>query len=462
MRLTRSVLLLTVVVLAAALLTPSPATGSSTPRPPAPLAFRRPVPLSSFAPLRTVMSHEYSLESGDGLSDHEWSGEPGIEVDRWGTIYVSGVCCVVAASPVWVSRDDGRTFREMRTPAHIREWTVGAEGDLEVDDAGRVFFADTTAANIMFTRWSAQGRSWDFTIPGLGIIPVDDRPWLAWTPDNLYLYINSGSYIQVYRSPDGGLLWVAGAPLTWKGSISGQPFWPGHMAADRTRGTVYVTGPVPGTGDRQQMGSAVSTDGGRTFRNAVVFAPRAGEEISPIFTGITTVDDAGNAYAAWSTWTRRGCSVFYGVSTDQGASWSKPVRVSSGPGCATFPWIDATARGRVAIAYYQTPTTRQQPPPEPGLVGEPPEAPPFQDNVPNDAPWHLRVASITGADTAHPAMVDAQVPFPTPLFLGPMLRQPWDYIGVDLGRDGIIRTVFVEKYKDSAPRTWFVASRPVF
>jgi hypothetical protein len=210
------------------------------------------------------------------------------------------------------------------------------------------------------------------------------------------------------------------------------------------------------------MGSAVSTDGGRTFRNAVVFVPRKGEQISPIFTGITTVDDAGNAYAAWSTWTRRGCSVFYGVSTDRGASWSKPVRVSSGPGCATFPWIDATARGRVAIAYYQTPTTRQQPPPEPGLVGEPPAAPPFQDNVPNDAPWHLRVAYISGADSAQPSIVDAQVPFSTPLLLGPMLRQPWDYIGVDLGRDGVIRTVFVEKYKDSAPRTWFVASRPVF
>jgi hypothetical protein len=111
------------------------------------------------------------------------------------------------------------------------------------------------------------------------------------------------------------------------------------------------------------------------------------------------------------------------------------------------------------VAYYETLTTKQQPITPPPL-GPPPD-PAFQDNVPPDAEWHLRVAYVTGADTKRPAIVGGQVPFDTPLFLGPMLRQPWDYLGVDMGRDGVVRTVFSEKYLDSAPRNWFVSSLPV-
>ncbi|HJP66181.1 MAG TPA: hypothetical protein VKA30_07755 [Actinomycetota bacterium] len=435
----------------------SASSGSTT------LRFNDPVPLSSFSPLRTVMSHVYSLEDAQRPSEHEWSGEPGLEVDPWGTIYVAGVCCVVAASPVWVSRDDGRTFRELATPAHLREWTIGAEGDLEVDDAGRVFFADTTVPTINVTRWSAQGRDWDFTLPAIGVLPVDDRPWLAWTPQYLYLFINHDAFISVYRSSDGGLLWEPMGPLNWRGGVGG--FFPGHIAADRKSGAVWVAGAVPKSQvppgrAETELGSAVSTNFGESYTEAVVYAPRDGEALSPQFTGILTVDDAGYGYTTWSTWTRHGgCSVFFAVSKNHGRSWSRPVRVSSGPGCATFPWIDATSRGRLAVAYYQTPTMKQNPI-EPPPVG-PPDNPAFQDNVPDDAPWNLRVAYVTGADTRHPQVRDAQVPFDTPLFVGPLDREPWDYLGVDLGRDGVIRVVFTEKYQDSAPRNWFVASRPV-
>jgi hypothetical protein len=456
--------LIVLFALIAGLGTVAPAARSAASTAPKPeLRFESPVPLSSFSPPRTVVSHAYSLQDLQRPSPHEWSGEPGLEVDRWGTIYVSGVCCVVAASPVWVSRDNGRTFRELATPAHVREWTVGAEGDIEIDDAGTVFFADTTAANIQFTRWSAQGRSWDFTIPALGVVPVDDRPWLAWTPQYLYLFINHDAYITVYRSPDDGLLWEPMGPLNWGGGIGG--FFPGHMAADRRTGAVWVAGAVPRSQvpphrTDTELGSAVSIDQGQSYREAVVYAPKSGEALSPQFTGMMTVDDAGYGYTTWSTWTRTGgCSVFFAVSKDQGRSWSRPVKVNSGPGCATFPWIDASAKGRLALAWYETDTMKQKPISQPP-VG-PPSNPAFQDNVPDDAPWDLHVALVTGADTRRPAITEAKVPFDTPLFLGPLERQPWDYLGVDLGRDGVIRVVFSSKYHDSAPRNWFVASKPV-
>jgi hypothetical protein len=421
------------------------------------LRFNEPVALSSFSPVRTVVSHVYSIQDGSTPSEHEWSGEPGLEVDRVGNIFVSGVCCVVAASPVWVSRNGGRTFRELRTPAHIREWTIGAEGDLEIDDAGRVFFADTTVPTINFTRWGPQGRKWEFTLPAIGVLPVDDRPWIAWSAPYLYMFINHGSFISVYRSGDGGLLWEFMGPLNWGSGVGG--FFPGHIAADRKTGVVWVAGLVPGSGDTSQLGGAVSVDGAATWRQSVVHTPGKSQEIAPVFTGVITVDDAGTGYTSWSVSSDKGCTVFFASSKDLGKSWSKPVRVSSGRGCATFPWIDASSAGKLAVAYYETLTTKQQPITPPPL-GPPPD-PAFQDNVPPDAEWHLRVAYVTGADTKRPAIVGGQVPFDTPLFLGPMLRQPWDYLGVDMGRDGVVRTVFSEKYLDSAPRNWFVSSLPV-
>jgi hypothetical protein len=361
---------------------------------------------------------------------------------------------VVASSPVWVSRDNGKSFKELRTPAHVREWTVGAEGDIDVDDAGRVFFADTTAANIQFTRWSAQGWKWDFTLPALGVVPVDDRPWIAWTRKYLYMFINHDAFIAVYRSNDGGILWSTNGPLNWGNDTGG--FFPGHMAANRNTGALWVGGAVPGTKARGYLGSAVSIDYGKTFTQRVVYAPGKGEQLSPVFTGIMTVDAAGYGYEAWSTWTKDGCRVHFAVSKDLGNTWSKPIDVGPRVGCSTFPWIDAGDKGEVALAYYYTPTTRQT------KVPKGTDRPPYQDNVPDDAPWNLRIAYVIGADTKHPVVTDARVPFKTPMFLGPLSREPWDYIGVDMGTDNVIRSVFVEKFKDSAPQTWFVSSKPVF
>ena len=38
---------------------------------------------------------------------------------------------------------NGKKFTEMESPGHVREWGIGAEGDLAVDHKGNVFFVDT-------------------------------------------------------------------------------------------------------------------------------------------------------------------------------------------------------------------------------------------------------------------------------------------------------------------------------
>jgi hypothetical protein len=84
----RPLVLLIALATVFAIFAPSGPSSASAPPPKPTLRFNDPVAMSSFSPLRTVMSHAYSLENGQGFSEHEWSGEPGLERDRFGTIYV--------------------------------------------------------------------------------------------------------------------------------------------------------------------------------------------------------------------------------------------------------------------------------------------------------------------------------------------------------------------------------------
>ncbi|HET7482427.1 MAG TPA: hypothetical protein VFK89_06140, partial [Actinomycetota bacterium] len=222
-----------------------------------PYKFGKPVSLTSFSPLRTGESTVYTARSGKQQSDHEWSGEPSLQIDDKGTIYIAGTCCVGPAAPVWYSTDNGKTFKEMETPGHAREWGIGAEGDLAVDHDGHVWFVDTYVPGLLTTRWSDNGKTWDFTSPTAGTVPgFDDRPWLTYSKDALYLYVNHVSHTAVYRSTDGGMSWDGGTILQWQGNPTGQPFFPAHLAANEKTGKLWVVGVVSDNG-KSVLGSAV-------------------------------------------------------------------------------------------------------------------------------------------------------------------------------------------------------------
>lgn len=437
------------------------------------LQFTKPVALESFSPLRTIVGTVYSLQDGGEPSDHEWSGEPVLQIDKSGTIYIGGTCCVVAASPVWYSKN-GKKFVEAESPGHVREWGIGAEGDLAVDDDGNVYFVDTYIPGLLVTKWSDHGETWEYTVPATGVVPgFDDRPWFAWSKKALYLYVNHVTHTAVYRSTDGGITWLSEGPLTWEGSAFGQPYFPGHIAADRTKGTLWVAG-VNSVEGGNGLGSAVSTDGGQTFTEAVVTTPETGKTFSPIFTGTTAVDAAGNGYVTWSETNAEGCDVFYASSTNLGKSWSKPVKASSGPGCATFPWITADDRGEVALAWYQTPFRPKKAPTaaerfmsiltgRTSLYGGMTLAlAPYQDEVPEDARWYLHAAMVSDAAGRKPVVTGARVPTKTPVLEGPLRRELWDFLQLDIGSDGRLHITYSEKFKDSAPQTWYVATKNGF
>jgi hypothetical protein len=432
------------------------------------LSFTKPVALESFAPPRTAASTVYSARNGEMPSDHEWSGEPVIQVDDKGVIYIAGTCCVVASSPVWRSTDKGKKFTEMESPGHVREWGIGAEGDLAVDHKGNVFFVDTYIPGLLMSAWSDHGKSWEYTIPANGVVPgFDDRPWLAYSNKALYLYVNHVSHTAVYSSTDGGQTWTTEGPLSWDGSPLGQPYFPGHIATHEKTGALWVSGLVTHN-DESVLGSAVSKDGGQTFTEAVITKPQRKGGFSPIFTGTTAVDSSGNGYTTWSTYDKKGCDVYYAASTNGGKSWHDPVKVNTGPGCATFPWVTAGANGKIALAWYETPATKRADPGELALrtlsgrtIYNGLELPiaAFQDEVSDDAPWYLHVAAIRDAGAARPRIAEARVPSKTPVLLGPMERELWDFLQLDIGPDGRVHVTYSDKYKDSAPQTWYVGTK---
>jgi hypothetical protein len=474
----RRVLTAIVVWLVAAAMMASPAVSGPRPKKAPKVAakaakgieFNKPTAMQSFSPLRTAVGTVYSIQDGETEPpDNEWSGEPSIAVDNKGTIYIAGTCCVGPAAPVWYSNDNGKTFREMETPGHLREWGIGAEGDLAVDNDGHVFFIDTYIPGLMASRWSDNGETWDYTMPAAGVVPgFDDRPWITWGNDSLYLYVNHVSHTAVYRSDDGGQTWTTGAPLSWQGDMTGQPFFPAHLAADRKTGTLWVSGIVESDGETV-IGNLVSTDGGQTFSESVVSQAQRDGGFSPIFTGMTTVDEKGTGYVAWSTFDKEGCDVYYAASTNNGKSWNKPVRLNTGKGsCATFPWIQATEDGKLAAVWYETPSVKPAPAGEKVLRAltaggtiygnlEIPLAP--QDELSEDAPWYLETAFVHKASSAKPAITRGRVQTETPLLKGPLGRELWDFLQVDIGPDNRIHIAYVEKYEDSAPETWYVSSK---
>lgn len=384
------------------------------------------------------------------------SGEPVVEVGPDGTVYVSGAAGVGTASPVWYSAD-GRSFEELETPAHAREWTIGAEGDLAIDDDGRVYFVDTYVGGLVVTRWSAENQ-WEFTAPIAGLSPVfQDRPWLTWTGGQLLLYVNHGDEVHLYTSPDG-LVWTDAGPLRWKGAATGQPYFPGHMSAQREGDNVVVGGMVRDYGNEQVVLAATYRSGDEWRESVVREWPRRGG-ISPIFPGITAIDDRGRAYITWSEYVWSGeCRVYYSYTRNEGRRWSPPIPVTRG-GCATFPWI-ATNGDDIALAWYETSERGR-----PGgsglarrafLAGFPAMAVSSQDEVPGDAAWYVHAAIVHGAASRSPSIDQTRVEPVGAILHGPLERTLWDFFEVELTADGRLHIVYTEDRGRDGTASWYV------
>jgi hypothetical protein len=380
-----------------------------------------------------------------GNGERQAVGEPSIKVDSKGTVYITGADTVGRPAPAWYSNDQ-QQFQEL--PGDFRQNFEGAEGDFAVDNDDRAYMIDTTVPTLVLSRWSDHGNTLDFTEPvTVGVIPgLDDRPWLAWAKDTLWLFVNHGTHIDMYKSTDAGQTdQGASFQLVFNSaeqSVEHAPgtfLFPGHMTADNNKdspyyGSVYVFGDC---GDAHSVCSASSNDGGESWHLAEV-PPSPMTHLTAQLPLQVDVDTAGNVYGVYAAddvkasdeplgddQPATGCDVYLTVSRDGGQSWSEPQRVNPNRrGCATFPALSAGAAGKVAVAYYQETTS---------AAG--------QDDVDEEAAWFVHVTYDLNADR-HPGGFRDSIADPLTVHLGPLLRELWDFFQIDIGPDGFVHVAY--------------------
>ncbi|HLE47960.1 MAG TPA: sialidase family protein [Candidatus Thermoplasmatota archaeon] len=353
-----------------------------------------------FRPAIDLGSKAYAVAAGtscqDAAQDRDGNcglGEPSVEVDSKGTIYVSGVCCIGNAPPVYVSRDDGKTFQVLSTPG-VRE-AFGIEGDFAIDDAGVIYFADIElAASFQVTAWDATGRClrhMKWPAP-----PLVDRDWIrAEGNGKLYYVYNTGSSTNVYTSQDGGATWTPRPAYTAnfglggavKGTKPGELWLLSPGAADGTRRAVYTL------------------DGGTTWKAEPTKSPAAGMANGAF-------DEAGNLYSSGGRQDR----VYATLRTTDGV-WHDPVMVSPNFGHHRMPWVAGGGPGKAAMAWY-------------GTLDEK-----------TDAKWYLFVAVSLDADQPD-AHWQVAVADPEPVVVGTLGRQLLDFLQVEIGPDGAIHVAY--------------------
>ncbi len=401
------------------------------------------------------------------IVDHQRvAGEPSISIDSQDRIYVAAPFGFsTTASFVWRSTDHGQSFHlvpgDLATFGKPTTCIGGGDSALAVDTANRLYFADLQGlTNVSNSVSSDQGATWLTTCNATNDVGVD-RPWIATfkDPQNggaLYQTVDQigqcvgaceqnlgqvgANVVEITRSQDG----VTFTPLPAQqiepdGIVSG-------IVTD-SNGGVYIahTGLVDSSGNiaggadangndnavvvvrfPNGYSSAVSTPlatgqtlcqmSPSTCTTSVAFrAPldangnstvTVGQDFSPI-----AIDRSGNLYLTWSQASvdstgnvSSSSQIYMAVSTDHGAHWGAPVRVTAAtPTLQTnlFPWIAAGDPGRVDIVWYGTPT-----------LGSCPSQPCGSSGI--QAHWSVMMAQslntvVNGAPNARPSFTTSQV-----------------------------------------------------
>jgi hypothetical protein len=191
-----------------------------------------------------------------------------------------------------------------------------------------------------------------------------DRPWVSSDGSHVYIsYHDSGnsSLIHVQRSDDDGATWRrVGDPVVAQGGVTGIATFnniQGNLVADPFSHNVYDVYAAGETGELKartftpnHIIVSRSTDMGKSWTASVAFTAPPGTSLGNIFPALAVDPANGNLYAVWSD----GHGVALASSSDQGATWSAPMTVSSAPAnTAVLPWV-AAYNGTVDVVYYGT------------------------------------------------------------------------------------------------------------
>jgi hypothetical protein len=413
------------------------------------------------------------------------SAEPNVIVGSDG-IYVIGVGSLVknpnveeSQAPLWVSRDNGLTYMPLKTvEGGDRNSTYcSCDADVAQGPDGVVYVTDFwvtrytgpplpddptglfgTPTGFVVQASTDGGRTFG---PGNFLVQTDlrgnDRQYLTAgdAPGEVFLTYARGADLGTAGrpSPDNGLFILRstdagktfGAPVrAWTppddGSIS--TFIAKHrIGQDGTVFFPYVEFPAtdPWNGTAAAF-LAVSKDRGATFvARRVVDIPNGVGGLWPLQ---AQLDGVGRIFVAYMEREANGIGsrVYLSWSSNEGMTFSEPIAVTPENQTAVLPWIEVSADGRVAIAYY-------------GAEGRH-----YAFDAPHETKWFAYAVIVDNATGT--ANVTAPIPTsPWPVKVGqfcpmgaacPRDRELLDYPGIAITPDGgWVHVVFASSILDA-------------
>lgn len=226
-----------------------------------------------------------------------------------------------------------------------------------------------------------------FTPPNLvaALVPGDDRMWLDAPDDVFTVYMNYHDVatfnIEVQRSNDGGLTYAAGAgeaidaatlpaagslAPTDSANVAGEIKVDHNTSSCPSRGNLYVVFVAPDNATENTNSAPLRTVYVGVSTNAKQGLPTFSFTDHKVFTSSTVspggvngannifpaiaVDNFGYVYTVWSD----NQSIFLTSSSDEGTTWTSPVRVNQKATIGNtnvFPWVTADANGHVVVTW---------------------------------------------------------------------------------------------------------------
>ncbi|HEV2583299.1 MAG TPA: sialidase family protein, partial [Ktedonobacteraceae bacterium] len=305
------------------------------------------------------------------------AAEPQIRADKAGHFYASSENGLGGGTEAWNSTNGGKNFLALVSPnagssTNNTGFAPGG-GDTDVavapvkNTSGQynVYIASLSLANVDVSTSTDGGKTWALNLTS-ATIPGDDREWIAADGAskvcisyhdaatfniNVNCSSDAGStFTQLGEAFDTNHLWLAQNNST------------GNLVIDPTNHYVYQTfsgiansGEVmcsqQGTCGYHVVWVAVSTDGGKTFTDHMVYDnPTTTVSYGHQFVNLS-IDREGNLYSVYSD----NHNTFYSFSTSHATTWSAPVQVNgAGAATAIMPWSVANNAGHLDIVFYGT------------------------------------------------------------------------------------------------------------
>ncbi len=344
------------------------------------------------------------------------AAEPAIRADKSGNFYASSENGLGAGTDAWKSTTAGSTYTALVSPDAGSQSNNsgfapgGGDTDLAIAPAKNtsglynVYVASLSLANVDVSTSMDGGKTWALNPIG-ATISGDDREWIAADGASKVCisYHDVATFnIDVDCSSNAGTTFTQlGDAIDTNHAFLINNNEIGNLMIDPASHIIYQT--FDGIHDASEVACseagtcayhtvwmAVSTNGGKTFTDNIVYnGPNNQISYNHNFTNVS-IDRAGNVYSVFSD----NHNVYYSFSTNHGTSWSAPVQVNKSPSAtAIYPWSVANGAGHIDIVWYGTSYYDGVNPP---------------DNYPMSAAWYVYMAQDLKATQAGSSFTQVQ------------------------------------------------------